>query len=510
MGKYFLVIVVILALFIMRCGKTGEDNSLSRLAVIGQNQTAHDKFGFKEGSYTLFNAFDVNPVDFKLHDKLTDIPVRDINCLLLWWNIEIDHKGNYRWDDYDRFINFALRNGSRVIIQLHGGNTLYDAPGTMYPLEEFAYRKLASDAGYDPEMFPEGYAPYSEKDADPGYDYRLERVNGWLDFVEEAVRRYGRRVSTWEIWNEENLLGYWQPSISADRYSAMVADTAGRIRVVQPDAYVIMGGMSMIDGWRDFLEECLDNGALDSVNAIGIHTYRNNPEGFFDIDVSGTPVQPDPGHGASFHEEIEDLRTRIAGHKTGVDIWNTESGYINWVYETNQNDNAQAKWLTRSMLLEHSEGLTGSHYFKYAATRAGETFDGLVYEDAPHEACPGFLAFQEIANRIGPSHIVYDRMMVKNIDGDEVMILVYNDTGDSSHARPVMAYWIIEAIDDTEKPLRYKRISFDGVTGTSSFQLRDVLRHETLDPGAPIIEADGIAFDNLPVTDYPMVLYMVK
>lgn len=503
MKKIFAVIICVPALFFTQCTKTGRDSTPALLALLGRNHEVHDKFGFKEGSYTLFNYFDTNPVDFNFNSKLADITVRDVNCILLWWTIEIDEKGNYHWDDYDRFINYAVHSGKRVIIQLHGGNTLYDEPGTVYPLDEFAYRKAASEGGYDPNLFPEGYAPYSGKDADPGFDYRLERVNGWLDFVEAAVRRYGNSVTTWEIWNEENLLGYWQPVIDADRYSALVNATAARIRSVQPGAYIIMGGLCMFDGWRTFMEECLDSDVLDSVDAIGIHPYRMTPEGYFDIDV-------DPGHGDNFHEEIQDIRDRVALHKTGVDLWDTEAGYINFDYATSENDTAQAKWLTRSMLNEHAEGLKGCHYFKYGAHRDGELFDGLVYDDAPYEASPAFLAFQEIARLIGPQRVVYDRMLVKNIGGDDVMILIYHDTGDADAVKPVMAYWIIEAIDNTEKAMRYKEILFDDVTGSHTYRLRDVLRQEDLDPGVPAVDAGGTTFDNLPVTDYPMILYTEK
>ncbi len=498
--RHLAVILCLSALLLAQCTEAGTDGTPVLLALLVRNNEAHDKFGFKEGSYTLFNHFDTNPVDFNFNGKLADINVSDVNCLLLWWNIEINVKGNYRWDDYDRFINFAVHSGKRVIIQLHGGNTLYDASGTVYPLEEFAYRKLASDAGYDPDLFPEGYAPYSGKDADTGFDYRLERVSGWLDFVEAAVRRYGDRVTTWEIWNEENLPGYWQPAIDADRYSALVTATAARIRSVQPGAHIIMGGLCMFPGWRAFMEACLDNNVLDSVDAVGIHPYRMNPEGWFDIDE-------DPGHGDNFHEEIQDIRDRLALHKSGVDVWDTEAGYINFDYATSENDTAQAKWLARSMLIGHAEGLKGCHYFKYGAHRDGELFDGLVYDDAPYEASPAFRAFQEIARIIGPQRVVYDRMLVKNIGGNDVMILMYNDTGDADSIRPVMAYWIIEAIDDAEKAMRFKEILFDDVTGSFSYQLRDVLRQETLDPGVPTVDAGGTTFTTLPVTDYPLILY---
>jgi hypothetical protein len=99
-------------------------------------------------------------------------------------------------------------------------------------------------------------------------------------FARAAASRYGPRgVSAWEIWNEENTPGFWKPTPSASAYVALLDATATSIRSVEPDAFIISGGLTAtltlqgaIDT-RTFLVQMCALGANRVVNAVGYHPY---------------------------------------------------------------------------------------------------------------------------------------------------------------------------------------------------------------------------------------------
>ncbi len=99
-------------------------------------------------------------------------------------------------------------------------------------------------------------------------------------FAAAAVRRYAPLgVHDWEIWNEPNSDGFWQPAPDPAHYARLVRLTAAAIHTAQPTATVVLGSMAAgkLTGIGvpaiTFLRELCADGVNRVVNAIGWHPY---------------------------------------------------------------------------------------------------------------------------------------------------------------------------------------------------------------------------------------------
>ena len=86
-------------------------------------------------------------------------------------------------------------------------------------------------------------------------------------------------MHTWEIWNEENSTGFWQPEPNARDYTILLRYTVNAIRAVDTHAFIVSGGLAAVstrDGdisQIDFLRQVSALGGNKMVNAIGYHPY---------------------------------------------------------------------------------------------------------------------------------------------------------------------------------------------------------------------------------------------
>jgi polysaccharide biosynthesis protein PslG len=99
-------------------------------------------------------------------------------------------------------------------------------------------------------------------------------------FASAAARRYSARgVHTWEIWNEPNVVAFWQPAPSPSDYALLVRTTAAAIRSVDRTATLISGGLASTAtsngdiSQLDFLAAFCAQGGAQLVDAIGYHPY---------------------------------------------------------------------------------------------------------------------------------------------------------------------------------------------------------------------------------------------
>jgi hypothetical protein len=94
-----------------------------------------------------------------------------------------------------------------------------------------------------------------------------------------ATRYAPKGVGTFEIWNEPNNAGFWQPQANAAAYTANLVAAYAAIKSVDPAAFVISGGLApeVTDGSNiapvDFLTAMYAHGAKGSFDAVGYHPY---------------------------------------------------------------------------------------------------------------------------------------------------------------------------------------------------------------------------------------------
>jgi hypothetical protein len=117
-------------------------------------------------------------------------------------------------------------------------------------------------------------------------------VDDFADYAGALAARYGRGgdfwaafpdltelpVTTYEIWNEPNLAGFWQPAPDPDRYMELYAAARAAIEAVDPDATVIVGGL--VPG-TDFAERLYASrpDARELIDGIGYHPYAQTADG---------------------------------------------------------------------------------------------------------------------------------------------------------------------------------------------------------------------------------------
>ena len=166
---------------------------------------------------------------------------------LSWANIEPNSKGSFNWANYDERIGLDISNGMAVV-------------GMLLTTPSWASGVSTSTEGWY------WYEPLNQQD--------------YFDFVRAAVSRWKDRIKVWEIWNEPDVPGTWRCLNNCDRparYASLLAGAYATIKAEDPEARVLIGGLSVHDtfnGGMAFLDEVVaDSGGAINFDAISIHPY---------------------------------------------------------------------------------------------------------------------------------------------------------------------------------------------------------------------------------------------
>jgi polysaccharide biosynthesis protein PslG len=109
-----------------------------------------------------------------------------------------------------------------------------------------------------------------------------DHVSDFAAFAGATAARYAPSgVHTWEIWNEPNINSFWQPAPNANAYGELFRATATSIRVADPNATLLIGGLTSgpdaADGsriaQRTYVEQLYNNGTAQLADAIAVHPY---------------------------------------------------------------------------------------------------------------------------------------------------------------------------------------------------------------------------------------------
>ncbi len=160
--------------------------------------------------------------------------------------------------------------------------------------------------------------------------------SGWINFVKQAVLRYGpngsfwaehpglpqRPIRAWQIWNEENFKYFVARPNPAD-YGKLVTISNAAIKGTDPGAQIILGGMfaTPLEATfkkkppqayfaADFLDQMYKTtpGIKSKFNAVALHPYT--------------------GHWQNLTEKIEEVRTALRDNGDGgKQLWITELGW---------------------------------------------------------------------------------------------------------------------------------------------------------------------------------------
>jgi hypothetical protein len=166
-------------------------------------------------------------------------------------------KGKYSVDPLtDAGIQKLLDNGVDILYGLNYGNSLYECP-----------QKPFFDVG---PIYKEGHPFYLNQ----GPKTEIGR-QGFVNYVDYVVRRYGNRIKWWELWNEENG---WYPGHEAELYGKLLFAVAKHIKSINPDLKVMYGGTAALAPITT--EISLREGAAPFIDACAFHPYTiDKPEG---------------------------------------------------------------------------------------------------------------------------------------------------------------------------------------------------------------------------------------
>ncbi|MBI2410947.1 MAG: endo-1,4-beta-xylanase [Candidatus Kerfeldbacteria bacterium] len=269
------------------------------------------------------HAFGVN---IHLHQR---VPVEDQDAVLLkakktgvqWgreefrWNDIEPVDGVYVFDDYDDIVNRYEQND----IQMLGLLTYSAAWASTEP------------GNSDAEFYP------PDNDA-------------WKEYVGRVAEHYAGRVPAWEIWNEPNHSGFWKGTV--DDYVQLVTTAAKAIHAQDPDAKVVLGGLSGADSV--FLDAVLSQLAdTNLIDVVAIHPYRF-------LDGSTTMYMPEDARNglATLETDLHGISAVLRKHGLSqMPVWLTEIGAANGpdANEPGMNQQQQACYLLRIYTIALSE-----------------------------------------------------------------------------------------------------------------------------------------------------------
>lgn len=224
-----------------------------------------------------------------------------VRCDLDWWTVQPTGPNSWNWAPYDNVVAAADQLGLEVVF----------VPQSTPPWAR-------------PNPLPAGTTNPSHVPPVHDYDY--------VRFVRAAARRYAPtsrfrpdglvgEVHLWEIWNEPNIPGFWNP-VDPIRYSALLRRAARAIHGVDPAATVVSGGLAPavnINGNLSpdvFVYVLALTGTLDEIDGVGMHPYT-----FWAFPSEQVGWNPIVGQVPAVHDVLATF-----GHGN-LPIWATEAGW---------------------------------------------------------------------------------------------------------------------------------------------------------------------------------------
>ncbi len=211
-------------------------------------------------------------------------------------------------------------------------------------------------------------------------------------FAGRAVERYGDTVDAWEVWNEPNLDAFWRPRPDPDAYARLLVETTAAIRAVDPDAFVLSGGLApaadTVDGaeWEPerFLAAVAATGALDDVDAVGIHPYS----------FPALPDGDEPWNLFGRLPALADLAVDRAGR--ALPLWLTEYGFPTGDHPRAVTEQVQAEGIVAAIVAAQATPGIGP-LFVYADRDRDEEADpgGFGVRAVDGAPKPAWLAIRE-------------------------------------------------------------------------------------------------------------------
>jgi len=233
-------------------------------------------------------------------------------------------------------------------------------------------------------------------------------------FVEAAVKRYSEKgIGYWEIWNEPNIVKFWQPRPDIADYVHLLEVSYEVIKRIDPDAVVISGGLAPSATSNgniaplEFIAAVYAKGGGAYFDALGFHPYT------FPAPPSYTRVWNAWSQMSSTNPSLRSIMVKYGD--ADKKIWLTEFGaptggpgnrattenYSSVQHPSYVSEQFQASQLKEAFTLAEEYTWAGP-LFWYSYKDLGtseetiENFFGLLRFDGSKK--PSYIALQELFN----------------------------------------------------------------------------------------------------------------
>jgi hypothetical protein len=314
--------------------------------------------------------------DLKALDMIKAAGFRRIRVHFVWSNVEREKEVyDFETSRYDWLTSELLNRSIRPIYIFIGGNSLYENTGT-----------------------GEAYMSVRTEDARQAFAH----------FAGNASEHYRGKGVIWEIWNEPDILNFWDQQPSMDSYMALVNATAPAIRHGDPDSMIIAPAISGADFDNNltFLKGCFERGLVDLVDAVSVHPYRLSPPETFAEDIS----------------HIRALIEQYSPDNSNFPIVVSEWGYSGtW---DSLDEEIQGKYLARMFLTNLYLGIPVSNWYNWRDggndTTNPEHHFGTV--DHYYKEKPAYYAMQTLSIEL------YGKRFIRRLDSlDDDYLLIFSD-----------------------------------------------------------------------------------
>jgi hypothetical protein len=334
-----------------------------------------------------------------------------------WGGIE-RKKGEYDWSAYDELTANLEKRGLRALYILDYSNPLYEETVTSRnPITGHEHRDTASP------QHPESVAAFAR-------------------WAAAGAQHFKGRHIIWEIWNEPNI-SFWKPKPDVQQYTALALATCKAIREVDAQATIIAPATSGFP-W-EFLEKFFAAGALEQLDAVSVHPYRNYSQG--------------PETAAADYQKLRALLEKYASNeaKKKIPILSGEWGYAS--HSKGVSLETQAAFAVRQQLANLLQGVPLSIWYDWKNDgpdpNEREHHFGTVTLDL--QSKPAYVAIKTMTGQLSGCRVV--RRLKLEDDKDYVLLFA------SAMRERKLAAWTTGQPHQVTLDLKVR--SAEGVTGVT-------------------------------------------
>jgi len=177
-------------------------------------------------------------------DDIVSIGASWVRFDVAWPNIQPQDAAHYDWSGYDKVVKAAANHHLKML-------------GILAYTPDWA-RAAGCGSAQCPPKDPTQFAAFA---------------------AQAAIRYAPMGLQTWEIWNEPNTADFWHPAASPAAYTKLLQMAYTAIKLANPLALVMTGGLSPQDSAGnniselDFLQGIYNAGGKGFFDAVADHPY---------------------------------------------------------------------------------------------------------------------------------------------------------------------------------------------------------------------------------------------